>query len=122
MENKLDLRPELDIPIFESTTTIEKFQNETLRQVLKLQNEVYISVFENYAIKLKSDFKTLSIEKKLIFMEQSIQKDVALKNMFLGITIGMFNKEELDAYLVETKTYNKRILTMLIERLRTQVD
>ena len=121
MKNKLELRSALDIPSFENTTAIEKFQNETLRPVLKLQNEVYLSVFENYAIKLKSAFKTLSTEKKWIFIEQSIQKDIALKNIFIGITIGMLTDEELEVYLLETKTYNKRILTMLIERLRNQI-
>lgn len=121
MKNKLDLRTELAIPTFESTTAIEKFQNETLRPVLKLQNEVFLAVFENYAIKLKSDFNTLSTEKKWIFIEQSIQKDIALKNTLIGITIGMFSKEELEAYLTDTKTYNKRILTILVERLRSQM-
>ena len=121
MKNKLELRSALDIPSFENTTAIEKFQNETLRPVLKLQNEVYLSVFENYAINLNSDFKTLSTEKKWKFIEQSIQNNVSLKNVFIGITIGMFTDEELEVYLLETKTYNKRILTMLIERLRNQI-
>lgn len=121
MKNKLELRSALQIPTFENTTAIEKFQNETLRPVLKLQNEVYLSVFENYAINLNSDFKTLSTEKKWKFIEQSIQNNVSLKNIFIGITIGMFTDEELEVYLLETKTYNKRILTMLIERLRNQI-
>ena len=121
MKNKLELRSALEIPTFENTTAIEKFQNETLRPVLKLQNEVYLSVFENYAINLNSDFKTLSTEKKWKFIEQSIQNNVSLKNIFIGITIGMFTDEELEVYLLETKTYNKRILTMLIERLRNQI-
>ncbi len=121
MKNKLELRSALEIPTFENTTAIEKFQNETLRPVLKLQNEVYLSVFENYAINLNSDFKTLSTEKKWKFIEQSIQNNISLKNIFIGITIGMFTDEELEVYLLETKTYNKRILTMLIERLRNQI-
>ena len=121
MKNKLELRSASEIPTFENTTAIEKFQNETLRPVLKLQNEVYLSVFENYAIKLKSAFKTLSTEKKWKFIEQSFQNNVSLKNIFIGITIGMFTDEELEVYLLETKTYNKRILTMLIERLRNQI-
>lgn len=121
MKNKLELRSAIEIATFENTTAIEKFQNETLRPVLKLQNEVYLSVFENYAVKLKSDFQTLSTEKKWIFIEQSIQKDIALKNILIGITIGMFTNEELEVYLLETKAYNKRILTMLIERLRNQI-
>lgn len=122
MKNKLELRSAIEIPTFEDTTAVEKFQNETLRPVLKLQNEVYVLVFENYALKQKSDFKTLSSQKKSIFIEQSIQKDLVLKNIFLGVTIGMFSAEELEIYLTDSKTFNKRILTMLIERLKDQLS
>jgi hypothetical protein len=121
MKNKLELRSAIETLTFENTTAIEKFQNETLRPVLKLQNEVYLLVFENYAINLNIHFKTLSTENKWKLIEQSIQKDVALKNILIGVTIGMLTKEELINYLLESKTYNKRIITMLVERFKSQI-
>lgn len=122
MINKLDLRESLNITNSEATTETEIFQNQTLRPILKLQNDLYFSLFTNYALRQKADFNSLSISKKQIFIEQSIQKDAVLKNTFIGITIGMFTLEELKIYESESKVFNKRIITMLIERLKNQIE
>jgi hypothetical protein len=121
MITKLDLRESLNITNSETTTEIEIFQNKTLRPILKLQDDLYFSLFTNYALRQKADFNSLSISKKQIFIEQSIQKDAVLKNTFIGITIGMFTLEELKIYESESKVFNKRIITMLIERLKSQI-
>lgn len=121
MITKLDLRESLNITNSETTTETEIFQNKTLRPILKLQNDLYFSLFINYALRQKADFSSLSISKKQIFIEQSIQKDAVLKNTFIGITIGMFTLEELKIYESESKVFNKRIITMLIERLKSQI-
>lgn len=47
MATKIDLRESLNIPISETTTLKEKFQNQTLRPILKLQNDLYLSLFMN---------------------------------------------------------------------------
>jgi hypothetical protein len=122
MTTKLDLRESLNIPISETSTSEEKFQNQTLRPILKLQNELYISLFINYTIRQNADFNTLTTAKKNIFIEQSLQKDFVLKNTFIGITIGMFTLKEMEIYNSETKLFNKRIITMLIERLKSQTE
>ena len=119
MINKLDLRPTLDIPISEESTEVENFQNQTLRPILKLQNDLYVALFESYAMRQKSDYETLSGAKKRTFIEQSLQKDMVLKNTFIGITIGLFTIEEIAVYATQSKDYNRRIITMLIERLKS---
>lgn len=121
MINKLDLRESLNITNSEATTETEIFQNKTLRPILKLQNDLYLSLFISYALRQKADFSSLSISKKQIFIEQSVQKDTVLKNTFIGMTIGMFTLEELKIYESESKVFNKRIITMLIERLKSQI-
>ena len=121
MITKLDLRESLNITNSEATTETEIFQNQTLRPILKLQNDLYFSLFTNYALRQKADFSSLSISKKQIFIEQSIQKDATLKNTFIGMTIGMFTLEELQVYQSDSKVFNKRIITMLIERLKRQI-
>lgn len=120
MPSKTDLRENLFIPILESTSEIEAFQNQTLRPVLKLQNELYLSLFTNYAARQNADFNSLSDGKKNIFIEQSLQKDSVLKNIFIGMTIGMFTLQELEIYNSNSKVYNNRIIVMLIERLKSQ--
>jgi len=122
MTTKINLRESLNLPNSETTTPAEIFQNQTLRPVLKLQNELYLSLFTNYAARQNADFESLSKGKKSIFIEQSLQKDSVLKNTFIGITIGMFTLEELEMYQFDSKVFNKRIITMLIERLKSQMD
>ncbi|WP_175623049.1 glyoxalase [Chryseobacterium schmidteae] len=121
MITKLDLRESLNITNSEATTETEIFQNQTLRPILKLQNDLYLSLFISYALRQKADFSSLSVSKKQIFIEQSIQKDAVLKSTFIGITIGMFTLEELKIYESESKAFNKRIITMIIERLKSQI-
>ena len=122
MITKIDLRESLQIANSETTTETEVFQNETLRPILKLQNDLYRSMFTNYALRQKADFGSLSVSKKQIFIEQSVQKDAVLKNTFIGMTIGMFTLEEMEVYQSDSKVFNKRIITMLIERLKSQIE
>ena len=121
MPNKLALRPSLEIPVLEMSTSIESFQNQTLRPILKLQNDLYITLFKAYIDRKKTDFSALRKEQKSIYIEQSLQKDVALKNIFIGVTVGMFTLEELEQYNVDPKEFNRRIITMLMERIRSQM-
>jgi len=121
MPTKTDIRESLNLPNSETTTPAEIFQNQTLRPVLKLQNDLYLSLFTNYALRQKTDFPTLSPFKKQMFIEQSLQKDAVLKNTFIGMSIGMFTLEELEVYQSDSKVFNKRIITMLIERLKSQM-
>ena len=122
MPTKIELRPTLEISILKESAVVENFQNQTLRPILKLQNELYLSLFKSYLIRQKVDFKTFTKDKKRVFIEQSLQKDLVLKNTFIGITIGMFTSDELDQYLLESKEFNRRIVTMLMERIKSQVD
>jgi len=120
MISKIDLRETLDLPILETSTAVETFQNQTLRPILKLQNDIYLSLLHAYSVRQKTDLTALSKDKKRIFIEQSLQKDLVLKNTFIGITIGMFTSEELENYSLDNKEYNRRIITMLIERIKSQ--
>ncbi|MCW3170155.1 glyoxalase [Chryseobacterium sp. 09-1422] len=119
MTTKINLRESLNLPNSEATTPTEIFQNQTLRPILKLQNDLYISLFTNYAIRQNSDFNALPSSKKAVMIEQSLQKDNVLKNTFIGMTIGMFTVEEMEVYISDSKVFNKRIITMLIERLKS---
>lgn len=122
MPGKKDLREKLDLPIFDTTSKTESFQNETLRPILKLQNEIYLMLFKDYALGKISDFDTLKKEKKILFIDQSLQKDHALRNIFIGMTIGMLAPEEVEIYLSDSKSFNKRIIAMLTERIKSQLD
>ncbi|MDR6515801.1 glyoxalase [Chryseobacterium camelliae] len=121
MISKSDLRIPLSIPINEASTQAERFQNQVLRPILKLQNDLYIGLFSNYASRQIPAFSSLTTEKKHLLIEQSLQKDTVLKNTLIGISIGMLTGEELETYISDSKTFNKRIVAMITERIKSQV-
>lgn len=100
----------------------EYFQNNTLRPILKLQNDLLIEVFKNYAVKQKNTFFELSPDKKEKYIENVIQKDIKFRNSLKGIIIALFSVEEYLDYIKNSSNLNKRMMTMLIERLKSQVQ
>lgn len=121
MTTKTDLREQLSIPVSDDASDVEIFQNTILRPVLKLQNDIYVMLFQEYASRKIADFNSLTTEKKIIFIEQSLRKDHALRNIFIGMTIGMFTADEMKTYISDKNVFNKRIITMLTERLKSQM-
>ncbi|WP_026713640.1 hypothetical protein [Flavobacterium daejeonense] len=100
----------------------EIFQNEVLRPILKLQNDLFIASFHNYISKYKRDFYFLSVEKKLATIENAIQKDIKFRNALKGMIIAFFTVEEYMKYIKNSSSLNKRMMNMLIERLKNQVQ
>jgi len=100
----------------------ELFQNQSLRPILKLQNDLYVEIFKYYIIKNKLPFGEFSIDKKLVYIEKTILNDNKFRNLLIGITIGFLKIEEYKLYSKNSSALNKRIITMLIERLKSQVQ
>ncbi|RKR05396.1 hypothetical protein C8C83_4743 [Flavobacterium sp. 90] len=100
----------------------ELFQNQTIRPILKLQNDLFIAVFINYVNKNKADFYSYTVEKKLQVIENSIQKDIKFRNSLKGIVMALFTIEEYENYILNSSSLNKRMMNLLIERLKSQVQ
>jgi len=100
----------------------EIFQNTTLRPVLKLQNDLLIESFLNYANKQKKQFYTLTLDKKLQYIDTAIHKDIKFRNALKGIVLGVFTVDEFKAYTHNSSNINKRMMNMIIERLKDQVQ
>ena len=119
----LKIRPKIkkvkDLP---NMSNDERFQNETIRPILKLQNPLFILVFKNYIEKRKRIFYDLSLDKKMIYIESSIVKDQNFQNSLKGIIIGHFTVAEYRQYLLYFSSLNKRMMNMLIKRLQNQIE
>ncbi|MES2573675.1 MAG: glyoxalase [Bacteroidota bacterium] len=100
----------------------EIFQNEVLRPILKLQNDLFIASFINHLGKNRIDFSAFSVEKKLATIENSIQKDIKFRNALKGMIIALFTVDEYTFYIKNSSDLNKRMMGMLIERLKEQVQ
>lgn len=121
--NLQEIRP--DIPqarLHENMSADERFQNKTLRPIIKFQNDLFIEVFKNYIRKHKGTFYELSSDKKLEYIEHSIQKDIKFRNSLKGMVIGHFTVSEYNLYLNNSSALNKRMMNMVIERLKDQVQ
>lgn len=117
----LELRGEILGEINTQSSDEEIFQNRTIRPILKFQNSLFIASFLNYVNKHKSDFYKLSVEKKLLFIENAIQKDIKFRNALKGMVIAMFTIDEFNEYIKNSSKLNKRMMNLLTERLKDQV-
>ena len=119
----LRIRPEIKkTQQFENMSVEERFQNETLRPILKLQNPLFLAVFHNYIEKRKEVFYSLGLEKKLNYIENSLNRDQKFGDSIKGMVIGLFTMEEYNAYSRNSSALNKRMMSMVIERLKDQVQ
>ena len=117
------IRPEIKkTQQFATMGAEERFQNETLRPILKLQNPLLVAVFHQYIEKRKGVFYELSLPKKLAYIENSLIKDQKFRNSVKGMIIGQFTVEEYDRYALNSSALNKRMMNMTIERIKDQVQ
>ena len=120
MTDRLNLRETIATKELENSTPEERFQTLSLRPILKLQNELLLGLFRNHISESKNTFYSLSLENKVLFIENSLQKNIVLKNKFLGVALGMFTMEEFAVYSDKASLYNKRIMSLVVERIRSQ--
>lgn len=120
--NVLELRGEALGTITNQSSAEEIFQNKTLRPILKLQNDLFIQVFINYAVKQKNVFFSLTPEKKMVYIENVIHRDIKFRNSLKGMIIAFFTLDEYAEYIQISSNLNKRMMNMLIERLKSQLQ
>lgn len=108
--------------ISDQTSTEESFQNRILRPILKFQNDLLIESFKNYISTHKNIFYSYSVEKKIAFIENVFQRDSQYINIAKGMVIGLFTIEEFQEYNRNVSNYNKRMVNMIAERLKSQLQ
>jgi len=115
-ENELkNLRPEVFTET-EKAGTIEAFQNDVLRPILKFQHELFLAEANAHPL-LKRCFQKETIEQQRQELKQFFGKNAAVKYVLIGMVIGLMTNEEFVVYLTDKSTYDKRLTNMLMERL-----
>ncbi|UGU15993.1 glyoxalase [Sinomicrobium kalidii] len=119
----LRIRPEIpNALVYEEMSSDERFQNVTIRPVIKLQRDLLVAAFKNYANKHKGVFYTLTLEKRMEYIENAIQKDIKFRNSLKGMIIGQFTVEEYLAYIENSSALNKRMMNMVIETIKDRIQ
>jgi len=117
-EELLKLRPKIkSIQQDLNTSDLEQFQNVKLRPILKLQHEILLALFQSSWSRNKVPFAELKAEEKRTKLDQLFQKDLSFKNQSIGAVIGMLTVDEYTVYTKDTSAHNRRIITMLKQRI-----
>lgn len=99
----------------------EKFQNETLRPIIKLQHELLVKFFSSYLRSKKCQFSLLTKLEQDAFIDAAFKRDVTFKAELKGLIIGHFTVIEYTIYCSNTTDFNKRILTMIKQRFNSVI-
>ncbi len=122
-QNLLKLRPHISkAKVTPEMSCDEQFQNATLRPIIKFQNGLLLAAFQNYIRKHKGRYYELSMNERLLYIENAIQKDIKFRNSLKGMIIGQFIVEEYTVYIQNSSALNKRMMNMVIARIKDQVQ
>ena len=112
------VRPVLKNLINSNTSLIEKFQNEVLRPIIKMQNNLLVTFFKNYIKNRKIEFNKLGVEFQEKKINSILTKDVNFKNILIGSIIGHLEENEIEIYFKSKTEINKRIIQIIKQRLQ----
>ena len=115
MSNKI--RPVLKNLINSNTSNIERFQNQVIRPIIKMQNNFLVVFFEDYLKNRKIEFYIIKYEDQENKINTILTKDINFKNILLGSIVGHFDENEIKVYLKSTSEFNKRVIQMIKQRL-----
>tara|TARA_Y200000002_G_C22393919_1_gene542702 strand:+ start:128 stop:517 length:390 start_codon:yes stop_codon:yes gene_type:complete len=118
----LKLRAEIpSIENLQTTTDVEVFQNNTLRPILKFQNDALIHTFLLDLKSKKQDLKTLNTKQRQLLIDNHFRINSNLRQVLLGMVLALFSSDEMRLYNSVYKELNKRIFSLLKARLKDQL-
>ena len=115
-------RPIIADLVNKGTSEIEKFQNEVIRPIIKMQHNLLISFFQNYLQKRKIDFSIFPEKKKRSKISSIFKTDNNYKNITLGFVLGQFSMDEFKFYTDNPSEINKRILQIITQRIKDSIS
>lgn len=111
-------RPIITDIVKENTLDVEKFQNTSLRPIIKMQHAFIFGLFQGYLSKRKIDFNSINASKRRAKVKSIFVKDLNFKYLILGVIIGHFSSEEFQSYQENASEFNKRIIQICIQRVQ----
>lgn len=114
-------RPILKNIVLDKTSELEKFQNETLRPIIKMQHAIIILFFRNCLQNRKIKKDELQEINFIDIIDNFFTKDNKFRNQLIGVIIGQFTKQEFKFYINFSSEINKRILQITIQRLKNSI-
>ncbi len=107
------LRPKLHFEI-EAKTELEKFQNQTLRPILKFQHDLTLEHL--HASRFKLDKYKIESKTFHAALKKFMSNDLSFRNILIGTICGLMSIEEFQFYSNHKAELTKRMLSMQLQR------
>lgn len=114
-QQRLALRPE--VPTEPANNPDEQFQNNTLRPVLKMQHATLAAICDHYLTKRKVPLGQTAKAQRREKLKEMLTRDNRFRSLLFGVVVGQFIPAEMAVYLENEGAHNRRITSMLIDRL-----
>jgi hypothetical protein len=111
-----------DIPSIQKeigTKAIEEFQNNTLRPIIKQLHSHLLAHFSSLLLKKKGQYFKIAEDQKNDYIHSIFQKELKYKSELKGIIIGNFTTSEFEIYREIVSHIDKRIYSIVEERILT---
>jgi hypothetical protein len=105
------------VPTLPTDSPEEAFQNDTLRPILKQQDELLRTIFRHYLVKRKVKPDQLPAAKRSEKIKELVTRDNRLRGLLFGIVVGHFTLDEVAYYVDNESGVNRRITNLLVERI-----
>ena len=112
---RMALRPTLDLP--SATKVEEQFQNNTLRPIMKQQNDLLQAALEIFLVKRKVKLEQVPTNQRFAKIKELVTRDNQLRGLLIGMAAGQFTSEEMVYYVSNERDVNRRMTNLLVERL-----
>jgi hypothetical protein len=111
----VQIRPNVLVESFDEDGDISRFQNQTLRPIIKLQHNVLLDFLLGQP-RIDSVIKYKQVRSTFEAKLNDFLNQPHLKGVLLGIIIGHFTTSEMKFYIKHSKDLSKRIKQMLVQR------
>lgn len=116
----MQARPHVEVNT-ENAKPVEKFMHEVLRPVLKMLNGRLIASALGMINSEKENFENLSADEKRTQIQNLVSHNQKFKTHLKEMVTAEFSKDESIFYQKNKRDLNKRIFSMTLERLISQI-
>lgn len=118
----LALRPVLAVAPVTGDATAGDFLHHTLRPLLKLQNEVLLSVVADFVRDHHVPLATVAAADQQRLLTELLTRNVKLRYTVIGLVSGLFTTDELEYYRQHRPELNRRLLELAVRRVQEQAE
>jgi hypothetical protein len=104
------------------TDTVGHFLHHTLRPVLKLQNQLLLTIIADFLHDHHVPFRVASATERQRLLAELLTRNTKLRYTLVGLVAGMFTSTELAFYRLHRPELNRRLLELAVRRAQDQTE